>query len=1316
MKVAHLSEYQEDQVTFRDGLGVRVRAVSEAGEPVERFILHADFTPVQHAVHERVTRLTNLTHVKFPRLRGFEKGTNGNAPVIITSAFEGRRLSDVLLLASHGLVTFDLGPALQVTREVLAGLMVLHDSRTVTHGSLAPERVVLTPHGRVVIVDHVLSQALDKLQLPRHQLWRDWRIATPPAAGPGRFDARTDLAQAGLLVLALLLGRAIDEEEYPHRLRSLLPVVLERLARRTTSRVARELHAWLERLLPVDTRHPFASVKEAQLAFEALVSSPGASLGMSPAQVKSLLDRCIALDSAPAQPGEVCDVPSSSFVAVPLLTGVDPIAPSQDVAALPEPGMDEVDIEELLRLAAELDEASDGHPVVSEWQPDADSALPAAEAAVLPDSVEVTTLHPPGHVEVAAEDAWTIEPVCLLPTHVGPRLELVADIEQVDPTAEDVLAVEQEIDLAGLAAQRVELQQRFADLLAQVAPPQEPFVPPLVHDAVRWTFEPAPASPDNMASDLAWAPSPADAGQTASLEVPDAVPDASEADDPMGGSPTVLDGVHAAGALAPDLAVESWDAAAAAVDDRETELARAAEPAAECTPGEPLPHGPEVADVVTEAPCQVSVVEAELEVVTEVAPEPEAVPLVHLEPTVGPTPSEPVAADMVEDDVVVSEPFAAEVFAAEVLNAEVLEGEGLKAELLAAEVFETDVFESGAVAVDAVTTAVDGMDAASEAEPATETRVPADEPLDAATPGSLPVVALGAESGDQACLAPLDDEVLSASEPFVSVDPASIVSGPLEVDGAGADGDTAEADGDTTEAAGLTPQAGPEPLVDEYIGPAASLAAKFDAVEAEPTARPARWLAEPSFVPDASTAIDAVAAPPAECTGEKGADSSRSRRRRARKKARQKVAAPIPPPAPRSWNSPPAETKSDGHERTVSLVERDVPSWHPPADLGLLRSIAEHVPLDSAPAPEVSPTPPPLLPPPAAIVPVAPVPDTHVTRPFSHHPAPLVTVVGDLPPVPSATPAVARQRTVVVFTQQINWRRTVAAAVMLALLESAAFAAAWWWVQPGARGTLVVQTSVPGVEVLIDGKSVGHTPYHDDLPPGRHALTLRRGALQRQMPVEISLGVVTTQTLSWPAASAGGLRVTSAPEGADVVIGGRVRGQTPLTVDDLSAGRHTLVLRSRSGTVSVTAVVVAGETTSIDVPIFAGWVRVHAPVDLAVAINGTHVGSSLDGQILLSPGTHRVAVSSDTLGFAETLTATVEPGRVRNLTVTLPEVAVEAPGENGAEVFVDGVSRGVLPEAATVPLGTHEIVLRRADGSERRRTLTVRAGAPVTFD
>jgi hypothetical protein len=298
-----------------------------------------------------------------------------------------------------------------------------------------------------------------------------------------------------------------------------------------------------------------------------------------------------------------------------------------------------------------------------------------------------------------------------------------------------------------------------------------------------------------------------------------------------------------------------------------------------------------------------------------------------------------------------------------------------------------------------------------------------------------------------------------------------------------------------------------------------------------------------------------------------------------------------------------------------------------------------------------------------------------------------------------------------------NWRRVAAAAVFFALFNGVAFAA-WWWVQPGAYGTLVVQTAQAGVEVALDGKAIGKTPFREEVAPGRHTLTLRHNGQSREMPVEISLGVVTTQALEWPlpdGGARGSLQVTSTPTGAKVYVNGELRGEAPLLLDDLPAGKQELTLRGDAGTVTVAATVVAGETTPLDVPIFAGWVVVDAAVEMNLLLRGAKIGSTMDGQILLSPGRHQIEAVSDTLGFRRTLSVTIEPGEVKRVAVSVPPASLQVQDEPGSEVFVDGDRVGTLPGVLKVPLGTHDVLVKRPDGTERRQTVTVRAGGTATM-
>ena len=310
------------------------------------------------------------------------------------------------------------------------------------------------------------------------------------------------------------------------------------------------------------------------------------------------------------------------------------------------------------------------------------------------------------------------------------------------------------------------------------------------------------------------------------------------------------------------------------------------------------------------------------------------------------------------------------------------------------------------------------------------------------------------------------------------------------------------------------------------------------------------------------------------------------------------------------------------------------------------------------------------------------------------------------PTAPAVQPAAPRGN---------NWRRLIAASVLIALFQGVAFAA-WWWVQPGARGTLVVQTTKSGVEVLLDDKVVGRTPFREEVAPGRHKLRLRNGSNVRDMPVEISVGVVTTQALEWPSSvgGKGNLQVTSNPTGASVLVNGKVRGTAPLLLEDLPAGDQMVTLRGDAGSVTVKAMVVADETTPLEVKIFAGWILVDAPVEVNLLLEGRDkIGSSMDGQILLPPGTHRVRAVNEALGIRQWLTVNVEPGAVARVTFAVPPGTLTL--QEDAEVFLDGASVGTTPGSIKIPPGTHEIVLRLADGTERRQAMTVRAGQRVEF-
>jgi hypothetical protein len=68
----------------------------------------------------------------------------------------------------------------------------------------------------------------------------------------------------------------------------------------------------------------------------------------------------------------------------------------------------------------------------------------------------------------------------------------------------------------------------------------------------------------------------------------------------------------------------------------------------------------------------------------------------------------------------------------------------------------------------------------------------------------------------------------------------------------------------------------------------------------------------------------------------------------------------------------------------------------------------------------------------------------------------------------------------------------------------------------------------------------------------------------------------------------------------------------------------------------------------------------------------------------------------------------VKPGEVTTLSITPPPSAVSVTASEAADVWIDGVHLGKTPlNARPTDLGTHEVVVRRADGAERRFTVMV---------
>jgi hypothetical protein len=309
--------------------------------------------------------------------------------------------------------------------------------------------------------------------------------------------------------------------------------------------------------------------------------------------------------------------------------------------------------------------------------------------------------------------------------------------------------------------------------------------------------------------------------------------------------------------------------------------------------------------------------------------------------------------------------------------------------------------------------------------------------------------------------------------------------------------------------------------------------------------------------------------------------------------------------------------------------------------------------------------------------------------------------------VPAGPTEVPRRRS------RVNWARTLAASLLVALLEGVAFATAWWYVTPEQQGWLVVHTKPAGIQVSVDGAVLGKTPFAKALAPGRHTIELRYGNGTRVVPVEISAGVQTEQRLTWGNGfTTGQASITSEPAGSKISIDGRVMGKTPLVVSDLLPGKHEVTIEGEKGSVSTMLIVEAGQTTELDVPVYAGWASVLSPVQLDIMLDGKLIGSTEIEKLMLKPGKHTLELVNESLGYRGSVEVRVRPGATTSVSV-VPKAPVSVEAPEGTELSINGENMGTLPNATLeVPLGTAEFVMRYKE-EERRQVVPVTMAVPV---
>jgi hypothetical protein len=221
-------------------------------------------------LRQRVGQLSSFRHPAFPVVRPINELELDEGLAVVSTYTSGVSLSEGLKKPRSA--TF----AVRLLRQLVPAVAALQQhGPAISHGAITLERLVLTAEGRLMVREHMVGSAIERLQLSAATLWSDFGLLTTPSAGMVSLGARCDVVQMALIALSLMTGRRIGQDEYPGKVPEMLDAVEDRSLWHEPE-TFRSLRSWLERALQLGDR-VFDSAGDAFAALSELKEEPARS-------------------------------------------------------------------------------------------------------------------------------------------------------------------------------------------------------------------------------------------------------------------------------------------------------------------------------------------------------------------------------------------------------------------------------------------------------------------------------------------------------------------------------------------------------------------------------------------------------------------------------------------------------------------------------------------------------------------------------------------------------------------------------------------------------------------------------------------------------------------------------------------------------------------------------------------------------------------------------------------------------------------------------------------------------------------------------
>lgn len=288
-------------------------------------------------------------------------------------------------------------------------------------------------------------------------------------------------------------------------------------------------------------------------------------------------------------------------------------------------------------------------------------------------------------------------------------------------------------------------------------------------------------------------------------------------------------------------------------------------------------------------------------------------------------------------------------------------------------------------------------------------------------------------------------------------------------------------------------------------------------------------------------------------------------------------------------------------------------------------------------------------------------------------------------------------------------------------------------------GTLVVTSTPREALVTVDGGRGQEAPWtYTDLPAGSHLVQAFLSGYEPYAElVDIPPGgTARVEAVLVPLTTIGSLQVISSPGGADVYVDGIFKGASAVTIGNLAAREHFVLLKHAGyEDWTDTVEVLPNQVRILNVPLKlrqtenTGDIEVESyPPGAAVFLNGAYQGRTQNNNPLditgVDAGVYTLSIQLDQYRDYNSSVA-VDPGQTTSVKAELDPSP--SPGQSGtiqvssqpagALIFIDNACNGITPlTIPSIETGTHSLLLRLGGYNDYTSTFTVSAGQAMQIE